>query len=298
MTKVQTKRVRIYKGHNQGIYTLAATTQGRVFSAGADATLFAWEPLKSDQGVLLGSIQDAIYSSLYVEDTETLLLGSRSGNFIVVNQNGGIRKFIAHQYGIFALCHLPNSFILTAGGDGKLKIWNQEYEIVAEHQIATKAIRCVIFNPSSSTLIAGSSDNNIYCCNLGLEVLTVLQGHHQSVFALALDHEGKTLFSGGRDAKLMIWELETGNVKKTINAHWYHIHSLSLNPKHKILASSSMDKTIKLWDTETYELLKVIDPFKMESHTHSINKVLWLNEEHLLSASDDRNLQLFEVKKN
>lgn len=57
-----------------------------------------------------------------------------------------------------------------------------------------------------------------------------------------------------------------------------------------------MDKTIRLWNTDTWELIKVIDFQKHEAHTSSVNCGLWLNENIVISCSDDRSIQAFHIE--
>jgi WD40 repeat protein len=74
------------------------------------------------------------------------------------------------------------------------------------------------------------------------------------------------------------------------------VNHLSLSPNKKLLASASRDKTIKIWDAESLELLKVLDRTKYPtSHTHSVNRLLWLNDDTLISTGDDRKVICWKI---
>ena len=82
---------------------------------------------------------------------------------------------------------------------------------------------------------------------------------------------------------------------KSLDAHWYTIHSVKFSPSKTILASASMDKTIRLWSGKDFKLLKVIDTTKFEAHKSSVNGLIWLNDNLLISCSDDASIKCWEI---
>ncbi|MBP0018166.1 MAG: PD40 domain-containing protein [Cyanobacteria bacterium SBLK] len=82
-----------------------------------------------------------------------------------------------------------------------------------------------------------------------------LTEHSDHVTAVAIHPDGKTFATGSLDKKIILWDLETGEVKTTCEGTSSVIFSLDFSPDGKILASSSnlefQDGTIKLWDSDT-----------------------------------------------
>ncbi len=281
-------------GHKQSVYALCKADDTAFYSAGGDGYLVRWDYLSGEDGVAQVQIPETVFALQILPDG-TLLAGTQSGALFSVKPGAQPRKWMAHEKGIYAIALLPNGLFITAGGDGCAMIWNSDFEIVYKQKIATQALRSFVFLENLNAFAFGSSDWKIYITNFDLKVLELLEGHAQSVFSMAYVAGNQTLFSGGRDAILRMWDLKTASEKKYVAAHWFHIHALSLNASGSLLASGSMDKTIKIWDTESAELLKVIDLTKFEAHKSSVNCLLWLNEHTLVSAGDDKCVKVWEI---
>ncbi len=70
-----------------------------------------------------------------------------------------------------------------------------------------QAIYCD-FLPNSSSIISSGQDNLIYLLNSTLEEVACFSGHHDAVTSLAFSTKNHTLFSAGRDKRLLSWNLK------------------------------------------------------------------------------------------
>lgn len=291
--KIQVKRLQILQGHKQGVYALCVDPEGHVLSSGGDGLMVRWNYPESEHGKAIASIPEPVYCLVY--SNGYVLAGTHSGNLYAVVEGSTPRKLEAHKGGIYVLHALQHGYFLSAGGDGKAILWNNELEIVLQEQISSKPIRSFVDLGKNGVYAFGCSDWKIHITSHELKPVEMLEGHEQSVFSLAYYREQNVLFSGGRDAVLRSWDLNSANEFPSVAAHLFHIHSMELNPSQTLLATASMDKTIKLWDPIHRELLKVIDIPKFEAHKSSVNNILWLNDHLLVSASDDRTIMVWEV---
>ncbi|MEO1765350.1 MAG: WD40 repeat domain-containing protein, partial [Cyanobacteria bacterium J06629_18] len=82
------------------------------------------------------------------------------------------------------------------------------------------------------------------------EVLQTFRGHTNSVIAIAVNPDGKTLASSGKDG-IKIWDLNTGALLSTLYGHSDWVSSLAFSPDGKTLASGGFDKTVRLWESQT-----------------------------------------------
>ena len=57
--------------------------------------------------------------------------------------------------------------------------------------------------------------------------------------------------SAGKDNTIKLWDVTTGDLKRTLTGHRDEINAVTFSPDGKTLASASQDNTVKLWDAES-----------------------------------------------
>lgn len=293
-----------FTGHTGGIYALRINTKTqRFYTGGADGMVVEWDPQKPEEGRLLTRLPQPVYAILLPEDSGEVWIGAASGNLHVVDLNAGkeIKNFQLHTHGIYNLLEVDGK-VFAAGGDGVISVWDKlSGSLIRTVKFAEKSIRTLAYDAVNRRIAAGSSDHSIGFFSTDLFQLDILaNAHNNSVFALTFSNDGRELFSGGRDAILKKWEVAdpigTATLLQEVPAHNLHIHSLALHEQGELLLSSSMDKTVKLWNTKDLQLLKVIDPFKFKGHVSSVNRIRWINNDHFVSAGDDRKAVLWRLQ--
>jgi len=139
-----------------------------------------------------------------------ILSGSVQGEIFVWNPDGEVEfKQIHHTKGVHAVAfakHVSDIFA-TAGGDGKVTIWNRT---------------------------SGEIHGNF-------------RGHKGYIRGLAFSPDGKWLASGGQDAKICLWNLETFKLEEELNQHTNTVYSLAFSPDSKHLVSGSFDRNVIRW---------------------------------------------------
>jgi WD40 repeat protein len=59
-----------------------------------------------------------------------------------------------------------------------------------------------------------------------------------------------------------------------------------------MFATASRDKTLKIWDVATQEIIQRIEQTN-EGHLNSVNTLLWMDDNTLVSAGDDRSINIW-----
>ena len=160
-------------------------------------------------------------------------------------------------------------------------------------------VRTIAINPIHKEIAVGYSDAMIRVIDLNnYQLKHELTSHSKSVFNIQYSSDYRTLISTGRDAHLIVWDVNRQyQLQQDIVAHMYAINDVVFNAQGTLFATCSMDKSIKIWDAATYKLLKVIDKARHAGHGTSVNKLWWNNTENLLvSASDDRSISVWDIQ--
>ncbi|MGI8602457.1 MAG: c-type cytochrome domain-containing protein [Verrucomicrobiales bacterium] len=126
-------------------------------------------------------------------------------------------------------------------------------------------------------------------------VTQTLAGHAGPVTAALFSRDGGHLFTAsgqaGLQGEVRQWEVASGKVLRTFNAHTDAIHALALSPDGKILATGSYDQRIKLWNVETD-----VEERTLKGHNGAVFGLAFRPDGRLLaSASADRTIKLWDV---
>jgi WD40 repeat protein len=67
---------------------------------------------------------------------------------------------------------------------------------------------------------------------------------------------GKPLSVGVPDKTIKLWNLHTGELRRTLTGHLAEVLSVAISPDGQIIVSGSVDTTIKQWHLHTGALKK------------------------------------------
>lgn len=89
--------------------------------------------------------------------------------------------------------------------------------------------------------------------------LQKLEGHTDSVTAVAFPPDGSLLASASEDQTVRLWNARTGQAVQTLKGHTDYVKAVAFSPDGSLLASASYDKTVRLWNPVTGEQLQRLD---------------------------------------
>jgi WD40 repeat protein len=261
-----------------------------------------WDLEDPETGRLIARVETQIFSLLYLEDQEKVVVGNMNGgvHWVDLRDPDKTKNIAHHQKGVFDIRRI-GEYVYTLGGEGMLTRWSATgLRSVESYQLTNKPLRSMDYNPERNEIAVGASDNAIYFLDAEtLEIrYTQREAHDNSVFTVSYAPDGRHLLSGGRDAHLKVWNLDNGaELVCTQPAHWFTINDLAFHPSGKWFATGSRDKTIKIWEAESWQLLKVLDAARNGGHINSVNGLFWSSHRNwLISCSDDRSMIVWEVE--
>lgn len=151
----------------------------------------------------------------------------------------------------------PDSTTLAAGArDGGVTLWDVATgKLIREMTSPNKYVRSVAWSPDGKTLAAGeyNIEKQKFCIRLwdpstGKERLHTQTGEAWGVpGCLVFAPDGKTLFCGGFDSVIRLWDTATGIEKSPVAGLPSVVWHLAISPNGKTLAYTTT-QGISLWD--------------------------------------------------
>ncbi|KAK4974733.1 HIR complex subunit [Elasticomyces elasticus] len=177
-------------------------------------------------------------------------------------------------------CHVSpdGSRLVTAAGDGHVRIWSTEAIANAANPEYTKPKQLAAMNYHSGTIhsvrfssngkhLASGADDKIVCIyNLdpnppthttfgsnevppveNWRIFRRLIGHDNDVQDLGWSYDSSILVSVGLDSKVVVWSGHTFEKLKTLSQHQSHVKGITFDPANKYFATASDDRTVKIY---------------------------------------------------
>ncbi len=287
-----------FSGHQGSIYSIIyADSPNTFYSAGGDKMVVQWHLNTPEEGVLIAKADDVIYSLCLIKISSILLIGQAQGGVHIVDlkTKKETRLLKLHSAPVFSIIIDPsNNYIFTLGGDGVLHILDIEnFKLIKSLKISIGKLRSVVFNTQKNMAYVGCGEGAVQEIDLKDFSLRHRWMAHQegfSVNCLYLLKNNSLLLTGSRDAHLNGFDVNDYQKLISIPAHNYAIYDIALNVNNTFLATASRDKTVKIWNPETLEIIQRLEKQEADGHINSVNKLLWMDENTLLSAGDDRSI--------
>ncbi|MEG4927697.1 WD40 repeat domain-containing protein, partial [Microcoleus sp. F10-B2] len=122
-------------------------------------------------------------------------------------------------------------------------------------------------------------------------LLRTLEGHSNSVNAVAVTADGKQAISSSFDKTIKVWDLRTGKEEFTLKGHSDSVNAVAVTADGKRAISGSSDNTIKVWDLTTGH-----EEFTLTGHRDSVKAVAVTPDGKLaISGSWDKTIKVWDL---
>ncbi len=171
----------------------------------------------------------------------------------------------AHAGRVGGLYFSPDGMRLASVGrlDARLKYWDpRNGKLLKDTALSgCSGQSFVSFSPDGARIAMGCDDGSIRLWNIeGGRQEALLEGHVNSVKAVAFTRNGDLLISGSTDGSLRVWDVVTQQCIGVLEGHAVSIASLALDATGDLLASFDQSGLLNLWDLSQRELRSTLKP--------------------------------------
>lgn len=180
-------------------------------------------------------------------------------------------------------------FFATAGSHNSLiKIWGLETgELIKEFPAQSRSYELCL-NNTSEHLVAAGSPTLIYGVS-DASLIIELQSE-STVRALHYAHKESLLITAGNDDLIKIWDVNSGELIRTLVGHTGHIGSIALSlDESQIISGSYEDNTIRVWDFNSGALLNTYE------RGSGIASLAVDNENRIIAATYDGSISVMTI---
>ena len=127
---------------------------------------------------------------------------------------------------------------------------------------------------------------------------TILSGHRDSVYAIAIHSDGRFMVSASSDHRGIVWNIpalaDCSGILTTAHVNFgMCVFSLAFDPKKLIFAAGGDSGTIKIFELDPRG--HVVREFDLKEHTNYVYDVKFLNRDILASASADNLIKIWDT---
>jgi len=196
---------------------------------------------------------------------------------------------------VFASYGPDGKYIITAGSDSSIIIWNADRMTIYRTLTGLKARpNMAVISEDNEFVLAGGKDNIVSMWNLNTlspVIVKTFEGHKDQVKSLDVSSDGKYLATGSTDRTVRIWDLQSTNLIFELKKHNKDVNSVVFSPDGKILASGGADGDIILWNVENGAVI-----LSKPSHKGWIRDIAFSPDGNLLaSCGDDKVVKIWQI---
>jgi WD40 repeat protein len=253
--KILVEKINTLHGHKDCIYTIEKGIESPYFySSGGDGLVARWDLQNPEVGDLIVKVPNSVYALACLPAQKQLIVGQNfEGLHLIDLESNQEIKSIKLTSAAIFDIQVVDNTILVACGDGVVIIVDLEAFAVRKHIKA--------------------SDKSARCLSINVPTQEFAVGYS--------------------DHFIRIFDLNTGQLKHTFEAHQNSVFTIQYAPKGDFLLSGSRDAHIKVWNVqEQYNLHQSI-----VAHLFAINHMIYSPDgQYFATCSMDKSVKVWDAQ--
>lgn len=288
-------------GHTDSVSCTAFSCDGKYLATGGlDGQVIIWD---ASSGSLIRALEGPDEGIMWLQwhpRGPILIAGSEDFTCWMWNaeKNKSSQMFIGHSGAVTCGSFSPDGRIIVTGGgagDASLRVWNPQSAectaVISGHSFHQAGVTCLAVN-DSKVAISGGEEGTLCLSNIDNgRVLGALQGHDDSVEAVAFSPTLTSLaVSAGLDGKIIVWNTTSLDARAT-SVFSQGIVALACHPKAPFVCSGGLDGVLRLSDLRTGECI-----YSRTGHSDGIQCLaLSPDGQFAICGSDDASVRIYSI---
>ena len=257
----------ILEGHDAQVMTAAFSEDSHwLVTGGRDNIPHLWDLTAtnpSSQPFIIKELQGSVRSVAFSKDNHWLVISSLDGAARVWDLTNGFPSgppivLNGHIGGVTSMAiHSDSRRLITSAYDGTIRVWNLA-EDPSENPIPLIGYKGPIYQmliSSDDRWLITAGNRQIYIWDLTSDnwtEKTVILDAQSMIRALAISPNNRSLFAGGTDGMVRVWDLTTKSPAilpvEELKGHDDEIFAMAISSDGLWLVTGSRDATARLWD--------------------------------------------------
>jgi serine/threonine protein kinase len=300
-----------FSGHHAAVMHIVVLPDGRVVSSDANGRVFLWSiqeqgkplPLPGNEGKEIVGLaclsQDGNTYIAVLDVTGYLCIWNTSGDLEISGPLSGVPSALAWSQ---LVIHGQTHDHLLVAMDQLVKVYDSILKGFGDSDSPYKGhqgrVTGIAFFPDRQTDLAASAsiDGTIHiwetetATRKGEPIDPYGPEDRQPITCVCWGSDGRSLAFGIGDGAVQVWDGE-GNLKFSYSGHQAPVNSIAISQNGKLFASGGDDQTVQIWESDNGK-----NVYTYEGHTDSVNQVVWVGNNYVLSASSDTTVKVWLLR--
>ena len=298
-------------GCNDEVLSLAILKNNQLAVAANSEMVRIYQPLSDEFGQfgkpsLLGGHNDMVLCIDGNVNGDRFVSGSKDQSILIwqmIDESWAkiaIGRGHAHNVNAVAFSKLSNDFVVSAGQDLTLKVWDlsslvEPYEKVVKigtHWTRaghTKDINSVDVSPNDRYIATGSNDKSakIWNTSKGEEIATLL-GHKKGIWCVKFSPFDQCLATSSADMMIRVWNISDFSCMRTFQGHTSGVLQIAYVTRGTQLVSCASEGILKVWNIKS-----MVCDLTLDLHQDKVWGLISLEDgKYLISGSSDSNVHI------
>lgn len=279
---------------------ISFSPDSRQVFVGAEQTLKVWDWVEDRELYSQEAHTERILSVAVSPDGQYCATGSGRETFLFQIKNW-LKPPQKAPYGGRVTRFSGQQSLMIAGAD-RVVLWdykNNEISFESSYERRLNGFSGAI-SRDAQRIVVGHQEMQMSCWSLSKDQLnwrvTALRPPPKSygqIRSVLLSKDETKVISGGGDNQIHLWDLQTGELLKSLRGHVSWVHAMALHPDGQRLVTVSNDQAVRLWNLETGQTLWTIKGHRSKVLDLCVSQ----DGKKLLSASFDSTARIWDLEK-